>query len=366
MSMQKKEFKETLDNALSKANKVVILTHANPDDDAVASILGTQCYIEEVYGFGGVVEALVEGMRVEKWDGMRGYEKIGYVDEITEEVLGEYDMVIQVDSSNYDRIGRSGSRVLQSFGGAKYCIDHHKNTPDSYEASYIHADAASNAENVYTLFFEDLEQIPLWVCEPLLLGIVGDTGSFTFIDASQTKVLEIAAQLIRVGKLNVQSIKAKYYQYPKEVFELIRVLVGNMEFVQKADWPALSRSYLTIPDHLRGLVDAEAISAAAHIFSAQYSKVVKGYTWGYVVYPALKNAEVESLKISLRSLPGGVNVCKFAQAQGNGGGHNLASGFKRAVEQGIGVQQSVESLNKEIDQFLEQHAYDDFKHDLTT
>jgi nanoRNase/pAp phosphatase (c-di-AMP/oligoRNAs hydrolase) len=74
----------------------------------------------------------------------------------------------------------------------------------------------------------------------------------------------------------------------------------------------------------------EDMSAASHIYMSQYLTRIEGYGWGMVLTPRADG----SCRISMRSLPGSVNVRDLQERLGAGSGHDRAAGgaFKDVSE----------------------------------
>src|SRR5438045_8227131 len=152
------------------------------------------------------------------------------------------------------------------------------------------------------------------VAENLYAAISTDTGSFQYPNTT-ARTFEIAADLIRAG-VNVGRLSQLLYEnYPKRRVELLRVLLGTMQFAcdDKLAWFSLSqemaKSVGALPEDNEGLIDhLRAIHGV--IVAIFFEELVDG-----------------KVRVSMRSKSEKVNVCAICEKFG-GGGHVLAAGAR--------------------------------------
>lgn len=203
------------------------------------------------------------------------------------------------------------------------CIDHHKSEPDAFTLSLILSNYSSNAELIYNIFYADTT-IDATTAEIILLGILGDTGNFRFVNSTQSDVFEVAKRLVDVAHINIQAFLARYSTYPERSFKALQYIVKNAVTMEIPGWPRFIYSYIDRQFIEENNLDDGEVSAATHIFIAQYGTTLTECAWGFVLSPRSDN----SVSVSMRSRPGSVNVRMIGQQTGKGGGHDRAGGMK--------------------------------------
>ena len=187
--MEFSELKEIINN---KPN-VFIVTHKNPDGDAMGSSLGLYNYLLKK-GANVTVVAPTEYPFFLNWIAGNDEVKVwgkntSYINKSAQEA----DLLFCLDFNALHRIDEVGE-IVSKANGKKIMIDHHQQ-PDGF-ADYMISDtsACSTAEMIYE-FIENLGDKDLIdgdIGEALYCGIMTDTGSFKF-PATTSKTHMIAA-----------------------------------------------------------------------------------------------------------------------------------------------------------------------------
>lgn len=197
------EFNSILDKEIVKKglNVILILSHVNPDGDAVGSTMALAHYIQVLYPDIMVIPYLEQ---VE--DCIR---KVVDSDEVFKDVFiypfyllnheTEY-AVICCDTATIDRVG--GGKNLFDNAQVSIVIDHHLLNSGYADFNYLNTLEAC-AENVYQIIdWERLAQVSAdkqklrYIADYIYLGILHDTTRFTRIDQL---TLEMAGHLIEMG-----------------------------------------------------------------------------------------------------------------------------------------------------------------------
>ena len=192
------EVVESLYHLVRQPSRVVIVTHKNPDGDALGSSLA----------LGAVLNKLMHNVTVvlpndfpPLFNFLPGIDKviIGEMNpELAVAAFEKADIIFCLDFNALDRIDRFGLDVMAS-KAVKILIDHHID-PEPF-ADYIMSktEASSTAELVYDFLVEQKLEgyIDVQIAEALYTGILMDTGSFRY--ATNPHVFEVAAALKRLG-----------------------------------------------------------------------------------------------------------------------------------------------------------------------
>ncbi|MFT4307798.1 MAG: DHH family phosphoesterase [Candidatus Woesearchaeota archaeon] len=300
---------------INEAQRIVITGHISPDDDSIASVISTYYAITRTLGHTDV-RMVYPGVRMPRWSSFELYDRIEFTDDL-ESAIEDADLVIFLDGNQWHRFG------LEAMEVETICIDHHHYETLEFDLNIIDPTAASTTEMIEKIFYTNGE-LDEMIAPILLMGILGDTGRFRFITPKNAQVLITAHRLIMESNLNVQSFLAGYHLRSLKAHPLYVKLLSRAQMIELPGWPKAMYSYLE-EDEVEG-VDDDPISEAAHQF-VSYALQVESIDWTFVGTPRSDG----SVKVSLRSLPGSVNVKDIATLMGIGGGHDRAAGgtFKK-------------------------------------
>ncbi len=302
-----------LRKVLTAPFRVVILTHMNPDGDAIGSMLGLYHFLKKR---GCTVNMAVPNEIPQFLSWMEGAEQIldfrGQRQQVEDE-LGKTDLIFCLDLNDPDRLGD----IKEIFGKTdvlKILIDHHPNPVDFTDHMISVTSASSTAELVHQFIInlDGKESIDKTIAESLFVGIMTDTGCFSF-NSSKPGTYEVVSDLLQAGidKNHIHSLV--YDNYTEERMRLLGY--------------SLTEKMVVLKEH-----------RAAYIYLSREElekfKHQNGDTEGFVNYPfSINNIRVTALflekkkhvKISFRS-KGKFSINLFARKYFNGGGHHNAAG----------------------------------------
>lgn len=300
-------------NFLNYHNKVLLVTHENPDSDGIGAMLGLAYYLR----------SMQKEVRIIVTPSFPTYLKftdpnnlVEVFDNNTHKYLINWpDAWVLVDVFDSQRLG-SLYTVFKASNAHKACLDHHlvESCNNQFDTKYINSSASASAELVYDLLVKKISTpLPITIANALYAGIVDDTGSFRYCNTT-ARIHRIAADLIDRG-VQPQLIYQNLYHQGR--IEKLRILARAFYGMASFSNNRYVRLSLTQND------------------LATYG-VNLGDLSGLVNYPIeLKEVEVSCLlyelvdgqiKVSLRS-KGKVDVNQICKRFG-GGGHKLASGAK--------------------------------------
>lgn len=191
------EFNSTLKEEVGKGLKrILVVSHINPDGDAVGSTMAMSHYLHALYPGIKVIPYLeqVEDCIRKVVDSDEVFTDVfNYPSYLLKEHIGEY-AVICCDTATVDRIG--GGKQLVVNAKLSVVIDHHILNRGFGDYNYLSILEAC-AENVYRLIaWEYLEQVISdkqvlrYIANYIYLGILHDTGRFTRVDQFTFKIAE--------------------------------------------------------------------------------------------------------------------------------------------------------------------------------
>ncbi|MFL7812385.1 MAG: DHH family phosphoesterase [Anaerolineales bacterium] len=281
---------------VSRAQRILVISHIRPDGDAVGSLLGLGLMFEEL---GKEVDLVLE-------DGVPlVFHHLTGTDRVIRQAVGVYDLIIVVDSSDIERIGE----VLDDYGEPDVNIDHHPTNTHFAKLNLVQDSAVATAEIIYDLALALSYPITLPVAEALLTGLVTDSLGFRTSN-STPRTLLIAADLMERGA-NLQELYRKAML--EKSIEAVRYWGQGLSRIQKED--RLVWTSLTLEDRVKadypGRDDADLVNILSRITDTDVCIVFVEQNDGTV-------------KVSWRAQPG-FDVAQVA-TQFGGGGHKPAAG----------------------------------------
>ena len=288
----------------------MLVTHVNPDGDAIGSQVGLGRYLLSL-GFEVRIvnqDPTPEDLRFLEFDGpaAEAYEASRH-----DGLLDAADAIVLVDNSAPDRLGRmeipSRERSSKTF-----CIDHHPTRTTPWAGNVIDTSASATAVIVHELASERGWTPDRAAAEALYAGLATDTGFFRFSSTSP-RALRVAAELIEAGADPTRAYREVYERNSPEYTRLLgRALAGlslsaggtvasvglTLAMIDACGAPGVDTSEVTTP-----VLAVDGVRIA-------------------ILFRELAGGRV---KVSLRS-KGALDVQQLA-AQFGGGGHRNASGI---------------------------------------
>ncbi len=291
---------------LGKANRVLIGTHLNPDGDAIGSALAVSLMLEQL---GIANDVVCHNLPPGYLSFLPGSDRVR-----TSPPRHDYDLAMVLDLDALDRLGSCRA----SFESVPFLIliDHHQPHEMPGNLRIVDPSAPATASILLHLFLaiESLDSrfsVNSEIAECLLTGLVTDTGSFRYPNASASSLRQ-AAWLVDKGATLSKVTDEVYLNRDEQAIFLLREALNQMKIGCQGQlaWavltPEMFQKVSALEEHAEGIVN-ELLS----------NKNVKA---SFV----LRSGKFGKVKGSLRS-KGDLDVSKVAQSIG-GGGHKNASG----------------------------------------
>lgn len=301
----------TLDNILEEINKaenIVILTHENPDGDAIGS--GLAMY-HALKAYGKNPDIIVP-------EHSRTFNCLPGIDELkTESNIEHYDLAISLDCATIKML--NGFADYFENARVKVCIDHHSTNTMFGDYNYVNPAAPACSQILLVILEYFGIEISKEIGTCILAGIITDTGGFKYQGVT-AETFEFVAWLLNKG-VNVSKLYRQVLEVKtKANFELHRLASNRIEFLENGK---VAYTYITAEDEKS--VNAES---GDHEGIVEIGRSVEGVEVSVFVRETEKGC-----KISLRSNEY-VNVADACIVFG-GGGHARAAGctIKGSVEQ---------------------------------
>ena len=165
------------------AQHVVILSHTNPDGDAVGSSLA---WAEVLREMGHSVTCIVPNKYPYFLDWMPGIAEVVVFKTDTEgraaRAVAEADILFCLDFNAISRLENLSQTIEENTSAVRVLIDHHLSPTEGFDLAFSHPDSSSTCFLVYTII-EALcgtQAITRSMAELLYVGMMTDTGNFAF------------------------------------------------------------------------------------------------------------------------------------------------------------------------------------------
>lgn len=313
LSTDKLQLAELLNHRIKQAKSIAVLSHVNPDGDALGSALALFHYLKN----SGVESKVVmpnDYPDFLKW--LPGSDDVILFNKkkhIAEDIIVNADLLFLLDFNIPQRSGKVEELIGRS-GAYKVIIDHHPKPGGFADLIYSDTLSSSTAELIFRLIESkgDAKLVDKVVATCLYTGIMSDTGSFNY-NSSQPETYRVLSQLLKRG-IDKDYIYSKVYDnFSESRFRLLGYCLDKKMVVlkeYKTAYISLTINEKAKYNYIRG--DAEGF--------VNYPLSIKG-----VDFVAFFMENNDHIKISFRS-KGRINTNTFAANYFDGGGHVNASG----------------------------------------
>src|SRR3954447_7938632 len=188
--------------ALHENERFLVVTHENPDGDALGSLLATTLALRQL---GKDVEMLLMG----ETPLPREYHFL-HLDGLLREPPDDTEsrVLVAVDCAKSDRIAADPEPLLER-SALVVDIDHHHDNTRFGDVNLIVATASSTGELLRDVFAEIGVELTAEIAEPLYVALVTDTGRFQYANTTP-KSLRLAAELVEAGGAVHQGVPQGY------------------------------------------------------------------------------------------------------------------------------------------------------------
>ncbi len=322
---------------------VLVLSHYNPDGDAIGASLAWARALEEM---GHRVTCVIPNKFPYFLDWIGGVEKIRVFSEHPDEVrsaVASAELICCLDFNNITRLEGLTPVIEANTTAQKLLIDHHLQPQGGYyDLMFSHPEASSTSYLVFKLISRLCGTcvIDRDMATALYVGMMTDTGNFSFSNLTPDLYRTVAV-LVEKG-IDIPYINFRIYNsFSEGRVRLLGYAIGpKMELLQhgQAAYISLKESELRRYHFKQG--DSE----------------------GFVNYPlSIRTVKMSALllqnsrfiRVSLRSR-GDVDVNLFARRYFDGGGHKNAAGGKSTDT----MEQTIERYKRAVAEFFRDEGLD--------
>jgi phosphoesterase RecJ-like protein len=316
-------------DALRQHDRFLVVTHENPDGDALGSLLAATLALRQL----GKDAVMYHAGRTPLPREYAFMPLSGLVRERPADAAGR--VLLAVDCAKEDRIGDEDVLTLAPL---VLDIDHHHDNTRFGDHNLIVADASSTGEVLRDVFTELGVELTPELAEPLYIALVTDTGRFQYANTTP-KALRLAAELVEAGA-DIHAVFQEVYESVE--FAKLKLLARALDRAEVFEGGRIVVSHLLRSDF--------ADAGASEPYSEgiiDYLRAVEGAELAALIREQL-NESAHAHKGSLRSSIDELDVSAIARRFG-GGGHRQAAGFSTDLPRDQIVEQIREG-------FLEQRA----------
>ena len=309
-----------LKELLAQPKNIVILSHTNPDGDAIGSSLA---WAEILRKLGHTPTCILPNRYPYYLEFMPSIESIVVFkddkDGRAERAVKGADLIFCLDFHSLSRLDRLGDLIDENQHAQRVLIDHHLDPSEDFDLMISYPEASSTCYLVALLIEQLLgvEHISSDMAVNLFVGMMTDTGNFAF--SSVTPDLFRMVSVLAAKDISIPDIHNHVYNsFTEGRARLFGYVINRkMKIFHNGTVAHLSLT----ADELRR-------------FWFQ-----QGDSEGFVNYPltikkmkmsAMFTEHTDFIRVSLRSR-GDIDVNVFAQRYFNGGGHKNAAGGKSFV-----------------------------------
>ena len=296
-------------DALRSRDRFLLVTHENPDGDALGSLLATKLALDslgkdsEMYLYGDAPlpreYAFMPLERLRREPPADAPERV----------------LVALDCANEQRIGPDPMLLEQA--PLTIDIDHHHDNTRFGDLNLIVADASSTAEVLRDILGELGVDLTPEIAEALYVALVTDTGRFQYTNTTP-KALRLAAELVEEGADVHRVFQALYESIDFIKFKLIGKAAERAQIFEGG---RLVISYLERGDFTElGAAEAYAEGVIDSL------RAIDGAEMVALIREPPRRDDAPARKVSLRASVDEIDVSAIARKSG-GGGHRPAAGF---------------------------------------
>jgi len=327
---------QQVEKVLKNVKKIAIISHFNPDGDAIGSSLALYHYLSEKE-FDVSVVIPNRAPRFLHW--LPGCRKIYVFDEdidSSKSLLNDAELIFFLDFNVINRT-QGMEEFIKNLSTQKILIDHHPDPEYFADITISSTEVSSTSELLYE-FLTSLKagsDINKDIAECLYTGIMTDTGSFSY-NSSSPDTYYIVSKLIEQG---IDKDKIYWQVYDNYSVDRMRLLGYCLNQKMKV-LPEYASAYISITRNELEKYNYEPGDSEGFV---NYPLSIKG-----IVFSVIFIEHEEHIKISFRS-KGDFHANHFAMKHFNGGGHrNAAGGYSDKA-----LDETLNKFEKELHQYKE-------------
>ncbi len=320
---------------IDKSNKIIVLTHKNPDGDAIGSAFGIidYCRFKGKKADGFIPFSYPSNLTFINYDNVIK----SFKSDEHSQVIESADLIIIVDLNSADRVGDM-EQLVRSSEATKILIDHHLEPEDFCDFYYVDSNSASTGQLIYKIITNDVGyKLSPQSAQALYTAIMTDTGSFRF-PQTNADVHRIVVNLLECGADPVEAYDKVYNSFPVSAIKL------------------KGRVYENIETHINDTVCISTITRQDYAETGALEEQTEGIVESLLAVDTVKIAillmetDDEQIRCSFRAKDR-YNIRTMAVHFG-GGGHAQAAGARVKGK-------TIEELKRDIIEYARHHSFEE-------
>lgn len=321
------------------SQQIVILSHTNPDGDAIGSSLA---WSDVLTSMGHRVTCIVPNKYPYFLDWMPGIADVVIHRTDTEgrasRAIAGADIIFCLDFNAISRLENLSQELASNTTARRVLIDHHLSPVEEFDIAFSHPESSSTCFLVYTLIERmfGTDAITLKMAEELYVGMMTDTGNFAFSFLTP-ELFRAVAVLVEKG-IHIPMLHNNVYNaYTEGRARLFGYAINRkMELIEDG-----TVAYMSLKENEMRRFQFQQGDSEGFVNYALTIKKVK--------MSAMFLAHRKFIRISLRSR-GDVDVNLFARKYFDGGGHKNAAGGKSFLT----MEETIAHYIRSVREFAEQ------------
>ena len=297
--------------------RIVIVSHTNPDGDAVGSSLA---WAEVLRSLGHEVLCVVPNKYPYFLDWMPGIDEVVVfktdIGGRARQAIEAADVIFCLDFNAISRLEILSETIAANTTARRVLVDHHLQPDEGFDIAFSHPESSSTCYLVYRLVeaLYGRQAITRRMAELLYVGMMTDTGNFAFSHLTPD-LFRAVADLVEKG-ISIPEIHNNVYNaYTEGRARLFGYAINRkMELIEDG-----TVAYMSLKENEMRRFQFQQGDSEGFVNYALTIRKVK--------MSAMFLAHRKFIRISLRSR-GDVDVNLFARRYFNGGGHKNAAGGK--------------------------------------
>ena len=302
---------------LEKSRRIVILSHYNPDGDAVGSSLALYHYF---LNEGFEVNVILPNPVSEFLLWMPAMEKVIIAERALKtavKIMQKADVMFFVDMNAPHRCGTALEPYIVQSNAFKVLIDHHLTPAIDCNVLFSTTHTTSTCELVYQFLSKitpTKERITQDIAACVYVGMITDTGSLSYM-CNNPETYKVIAELMKKG-IDGELIHRRIYDnYHESRIKLLGLCLSQRLKIMRP----ISTTYMYL--------SLEDLKANQYVVGDTEGFVNYGLSLQGIQFTAFFTEREDRIRVSFRS-KGNFDVNVFARKHFNGGGHkNAAAGY---------------------------------------
>lgn len=294
-----------INKQLKNSSGIVIVTHQNPDGDALGSVAALVDYLHQLKQQPLIFCSTQIPLQLQF---------LPYTKNISQDkkiFSREIDTIVILDCGDLRYAGINN--IIPDHKATIINIDHHPTNEGYGHINYVVPGAASTTEILYSFFKHNGVRINRNMATSLLTGIINDTDNFSNPATSEAS-LAVASELLRAGA-NLNLIHK--WVVKNKTINILKLWGVVFQRLNKKEDVDMAYTYLTKKDTLQyGIEDSETEGISNFLNKLDGAKISL----------LIKETADGKIKGSFRTTRDDTDVSIIAKKMG-GGGHKKAAGF---------------------------------------